>query len=503
MTHRYANVSVRTRLRDCSPLRFGGDAAITSDVGRTDKEMLKKTKWLTALLLAMSMGAAACSGSDTDASSGSTETEDSTEVEAEESSTTEGDSTEGDSEPAASGDAVTVTLSIDLQGGNQEAVMTELIEAFEVENPNVNVEIETTSYQQVLEQLPLLLESGDAPDLMRLTNYNLREYFLDLSPYVDADYWAANMARTTTLLSQDGVSPAGMFLDVTVTGPYINRTLFEQAGVDVPSDSSDEVTWEEWAVASRAVAEATGTPFAMAMDRSGHRFAGPAISMGAEYFDAEGNPSLIGDKGFKAMAELFLSWHEDGTMPLDVWAGGDSYQDAGAEFTNANLVFHMSGNWQIGNYADTIQDAFDWSAVPPPCGPGGCTGMPGGSVLVGYSETEHPAEVAAFIDFLAREDNYRTWAESNLLIPQHDGLVAAGLDFSSAPEAAQAALTTFAESAANVSPVAGDLLGYEFSGPVFNGVRDRLTQAIVGELTLDEAIERMQSDIDTAIEGSS
>ena len=40
---------------------------------------------------------------------------------------------------------------------------------------------------------------------------------------------------------------------------------------------------------SAAVAKATQTPFAMAWDRSGHRFAGPAISYGAKLFDAAGN----------------------------------------------------------------------------------------------------------------------------------------------------------------------------------------------------------------------
>ncbi len=41
-----------------------------------------------------------------------------------------------------------------------------------------------------------------------------------------------------------------------------------------------------------------------------------------------------------------------------------------------------------------------------------------------------------------------------------------------------------------------DLQGYPFNFLVFNAARDRLTQAIVGELTLDEAIERIQEDVD-------
>ena len=90
---------------------------------------------------------------------------------------------EDEDAPAANpAEEVMLSLSMDLGSATQEAAMRQLIADFEAENPNIKVELNTTSYQQVLEQLPLLLESGDAPDLMKLTNYNLREYFLDLSP---------------------------------------------------------------------------------------------------------------------------------------------------------------------------------------------------------------------------------------------------------------------------------------------------------------------------------
>ena len=137
-----------------------------------------------------------------------------------------------------------------------------------------------------------------------------------------------------------------MMTQLTITGPYINQTLFEQAGVAVPADDAD---WDDWAEAARQVAEATGTTFPMALDRSGHRLAGPAIRMGAKFFDAEGKPAVV-DDGFSAMVEKFVDWHEDGTMAKDVWAGqgGAAYQDAAQEFINANLVYYFSGSWQVG-----------------------------------------------------------------------------------------------------------------------------------------------------------
>jgi alpha-1,4-digalacturonate transport system substrate-binding protein len=285
-----------------------------------------------------------------------------------------------------------------------------------------------------------------------------------------------------------------------VSGPFINRTLFEQAGIPIPSDESDSVTWDEWTEAARAVRDATGVQFAMAMDRSGHRFAGPAISEGALYFNDEGYPALLGDAGFRRMAERMVAWHVDGTMPLDVWAGGDSYRDARNEFINGELVFYFTGNWQIGGFQELIGDAFDWQAVPNPCGEAGCGGMGGGSVLAAIGATQHPEEVTRFMEFFASEPVQREWAETLLLIPQHTGLIEAGLNFNVELPQAQAALELFAQQTTLVSEVAVQLQAYEFNSLLFNVPRDRLTQVFVGELTLDEAIEAMQQDIDTALQ---
>jgi alpha-1,4-digalacturonate transport system substrate-binding protein len=66
---------------------------------------------------------------------------------------------------------------------------------------------------------------------------------------------------------------------LTVTGPFVNKTLFEQAGIAMPGAKA---TWEDWAKATKDVAAKVQAPFPVAMDRSGHRFFGLAISEGAK-----------------------------------------------------------------------------------------------------------------------------------------------------------------------------------------------------------------------------
>lgn len=373
--------------------------------------------------------------------------------------------------------------------------LEELIGKFETENPDITINLNHVAYDQILQSLPLQLESGEAPDIMRLTYFELAPYFLDLSPYVDVDYWMQNMAPTQDLLKGDAEAhPVGVFSNVTLTGAFINRTLFEQAGVEIPAA---DATWDEWVEATRKVADATGTT-AMALDRSGHRLLAPAINMGAKIFDAEGNPQLVGDAGFRTFVENFVKWNTDGTMQPDVWAGGGAFRDAREDFINGGLVFYYSGNWQIGTFSEQIGETFDWQAVPGPCGEGGCTAMPGGGIFVAFNQTEHPEAAAKFLDFFAREDNYRYWSETTLDLPQHAGLIESGLEFQASP-AAQDALSTFATVSGEVNPIANQVLGSPISGAIYNGIRDRMTQAITGELDVDQAIERMQQDIDTAL----
>ena len=63
----------------------------------------------------------------------------------------------------------------------------------------------------------------------------------------------------------------------------------------------------------------------------------------------------------------------------------------------------------------------------------------------------------------------------------------------------QKSLAMFASQVGKLAPLAYDLQAYKFNTILFNANRDRLTQVFTAELTLDEAIQRMQEDVDTGI----
>lgn len=385
--------------------------------------------------------------------------------------------------------------------GNEGQVMRELLDRFEAENEDITVTMDTVAYSSgILQSLPLQLSTGQGPDLARVTDLGgLSEHFLDLRPHVsDPSYWDEAFGPFLDWMRPEGSDAIpGFMTQLTVTGPFVNQTLFDQAGVDLPSG---DTTWSEWAEVTRDVADATGTPYALAMDRTGHRFAGPAIGQGARFFDEDGHP-VVTDEGFRRMAQLMVDWHEDGTMIPDVWIGsGGSYAAGNEEFVNAQVVMYMSGSWQIGQFADLIGDAFDWTAVPNPCGPEACTGMPGGAALVGIDGTEHPEEVARVLEYLASEEVLAEFYGRTLFIPGHLGLAESGVAFDAENPSTVEALEVFASEVPKLHETAYALQGYPYNRVIFDAVADRLTQVFVGELTLDEALQRMQSDIDEQIE---
>ncbi|MGD1886571.1 MAG: ABC transporter substrate-binding protein [Cohaesibacteraceae bacterium] len=385
--------------------------------------------------------------------------------------------------------------------GNECEVYDEVLDRFEADNPGITVAIDVVPYQAILENLPVQLAAGEGPDIAKVTDLGgLNEYYLDLEPFVDAGYWEESFGGTLDWYrgGPDRQGIYGMHSQLTVTGAFVNATLFEQAGVDLPGAGA---SWDDWATAARAVSDATGAPFPMAIDRSGHRVAGPAISYGAALFDDNGDAILV-DDGFTAFVQQFVDWHEDGTIARDVWAGqgGATYQDAAQEFINGDLVFYYSGSWQVGRMDEQVGDFFDWQVIGSPCGPAGaCSGMPGGAGIVGFAETEHPDAVAAVIDFLAQEDIYAEVSARTRNIPGHLGVAGAGVEFQDASDGAKAALNAFAGSLPDIHPAAFAYQGYAGNRAMFGITVERVSQAIVGELSVEEAMERARADLEAAM----
>ncbi len=381
--------------------------------------------------------------------------------------------------------------------GNEGDVVGDLLGRFEKANPDIKVVLDRVPYKTINENLPTLVSSGQAPDMARVTDLGGQSnYYLDLGPLLkDRAYWEKNFASVLPWVRppDNATGIFGLPTQLTVTMPIVNETLFEQANIPVPGPNA---TWDDWAKAAKAVAQKTNTPIPIAFDRSGHRMAGLAISMGAKFFDADGKPELT-DDGFKKAMQMFYDWHRDGVMSKQIWGsvGGASYRGANEEFANGQVVMYFSGNWQFPQFAKTVGNGFDWAGIPEPCGPAGCTGMPGGAFLVAYKSTQHPQEVARVMDYLASEPVYEEYHARTLFLSASAGLTAKGIQYKTDLPQVQKSLAAASENVKRLSPIAYKLQGYRYNRIIFNAIIVRINQAISGEMSLDDALKRMSEDV--------
>ncbi len=389
------------------------------------------------------------------------------------------------------------------QNGNECEVYEDLLSRFNAENPGIEVVVDTVPYSTVRDQLRVQVEAGQAPDMARITDLaGMAGTYLDLGPYLsDPSVIADNFAPAILASLRPEGDDNGLYgfpMEAGITGPYVNKTLFDQAGIDMPSDVMDEPTWDDWMPALIEVAEATGVQYAFAIDNKGHRFAGPAMSLGANFFDEDGNFDLADDEGFRAFAMILKDLIDANQSPAETWLGTSQYTGAEDYFINVETVMYFSGNWQIGRFAADIGDNFDWVVVPNPYGPGGSTGVAGGAGLVGYAQTEHPEEVAMALEYLAQPEVYSEFSARTLLIPGHTGVAAMGVDFDTDVPAVAAALSSYALEVPKFQDQAVALAYHPLAFAYFDASNTRLAQYFAGELTLDEAMERLQEQLDEA-----
>lgn len=381
--------------------------------------------------------------------------------------------------------------------GVEGDVIQDLLNRFMKDNPDIHVTLDNVAYKVIQEQLPIQLESGQGPDIARVTNIKeLAGHWLDLRPLVaDAAYWDENFGAQADWMRPDGSNAiTGFMTQLTLTGGFANKTLFEQAKVAIPGDKA---TWDDWVKAAAEVAKSQQTAAAIAIDRSGHRISGPNVSYGANYIGPDGKPAPV-DEGTKTFATKLVNWTKDGLMLKDTWvsAAGTTYRSGVDDFINAQVPYLYSGSWQIANLSTKVGDSFDWVATGSPCGTAGCSGLKGGAALVAIKYTKNPKDVAKVMDYLAREDVVREFSERTLFLPAHKGVIAkGGLKWDTKDKNVGPALDAFVKASAETLPASDALPAWKWASAYYGALVTRISQVMAGELSLDDAWGKIDQDI--------
>jgi alpha-1,4-digalacturonate transport system substrate-binding protein len=372
--------------------------------------------------------------------------------------------------------------------GPDKPAIEGLVKRFNDTNPDIKIEFSIVPFAELNQLLLTQASAGQAPDLARVSEpYRFFQYTLDLRPHLKNAGFAKEFLDEPMkmVLGQKG-EVYGIPHDLTMNGPLVNVSLFKKAGVELPK--GDRVTWEEWMDAAAKVKKAAGVPFAATTDRSGHRLDGFIQSYGGGFFSADGKDVRITSPETRKAIESFVKFHKDGIMPLDIWAGGTGYVGANQQFVNGQLVFYLSGNWQVAQFNEAIGNKLEWKAVLNGYNAQG-GGMPGGKFLIAFKNTKIPDKVARLVEFLGGADAMTEYASKAMFLPTRKDLIRQGVKYPARNED----MNVFVKGI-GMLPQSAYVDNYNLRfGPVANEVRDRVTQAIVGELTVEKALELAQA----------
>jgi alpha-1,4-digalacturonate transport system substrate-binding protein len=307
-------------------------------------------------------------------------------------------------------------------GPDEQATRT-LIKQFE-DKTGAKVDLQIVPFSGLEQQLQARLSGGNAPDVARLTNLTpFRDDLLDLNQHVKDEIDGKFLDAAKDYTSGEGGATVAVPSDLTMNGPFVNVDQFKKAGVPLPKAGT---TWQQLVADAKKVQAANKTEFAIAYDKSGHRFAGMLSQFGTTYFTADGQVGLDEAKTTAAVT-LFTDLHKQGTMPKDFWLeSGSRYKGANDIFLAQAAPVYVSGNWQVSQFAKSA--TFNWAAVPNPCAPQ-CGGFPGGKFMVAFKAGKNQQLAAEFVAFMNSAEAQTEMGRTALFLPTRKDLISSGIEY--------------------------------------------------------------------------
>jgi len=340
------------------------------------------------------------------------------------SSTTAPAESGGEVAAEAGGDAAESTTITWAMWGSPEEIATHQVvaDAFMEEHPEITVEIYSQPWGDYFTSIQTLWASGDAtavPDVLFLSpvvNYAEQGVLENLDPFIEAsgypveDYWPALLDFATYQGSVYGF-PRDIGLEVL----YYNKDIFDEVGVDYPTDSW---TWDDFLAAAEQLktVESSGQVTRYALGMEGGKY---QLWMGqnkASFLDDMYNPTsctMDSPESIQAI-EFFANMMEnnDAMRPANLnQAGGDA-----GVFANGQAAMIIQNASRISQF-NTAELNYDVAVVPIPAD-GQRSASAAGAAWTMSALSDNKDAAWTFLSWLQSTDGgQRIYTESGEILP--------------------------------------------------------------------------------------
>jgi len=289
--------------------------------------------------------------------------------------------------------------------GREGEVASELLAAFERENPGLRVRVEQLPWSAAHEKL-LTAYAGDAtPDIAQMGNTWLPEFValdavvplderLRASAQVDLGDYDPGIVATNVIEGRQYGVP--WYVDTRVL--FYRRDLLAQAGFDAPPRD-----WDEWLRMQVAVKQRGGADrYAVLLPLNEYeQLLVLWLQQGEPMLRDGGRRGNFRSAGFARALEFYLSMFDRHLAPR---VTSNDVANVWNEFARGYFSFFISGPWQIGELKRRLPPALQASwmtaPLPGPHGPGASSA--GGCSLAIFRRSTRPDAAWKLVEFLSR-----------------------------------------------------------------------------------------------------
>jgi raffinose/stachyose/melibiose transport system substrate-binding protein len=244
---------------------------------------------------------------------------------------------------------------------------------FQTEHPDVEIQFELKTFDQIQQTAQMILNSADAPDVLEINKgnstaglYATQGLLTDLTDVAAERGWdkllPSSIQTTCRYDPTTGIMGSGPLFGVTTYGEFVmvyyNQDMFEQYGVAVPTNLDEFTAAADKFVAAGVTPIALGgldkwpvtqNFYELALYKADRNFVN-AYELFQSDLDFHGPE-------FTFAAQTLVDQVHKGYYGAN--ATGTSYNDANAAFIQGTYPMDLTGSWMFGTFLTSITN-FKW-----------------------------------------------------------------------------------------------------------------------------------------------
>jgi len=380
--------------------------------------------------------------------------------------------------------------------GREGEVVASLVPEFERRNPGVRLKVEQIPWTSAHEKLLTAVVGKAPPDVAQLGNTWLPEF----AAIGALENLSASLASSRAVSPDDyfsGVWQTNLFEGALYGIPWYvdTRVLFYRADLLARAGYSEfPRDWNSWREAMRRVRplQPAGAHPILLPTNEWEQLTLLGVSEGATLLDSRGTRGAFRQPPFEAAARFYVGLFHEGLAPIVSYSQlGNAYQ----EFARGNITMWMTGPWNLGEFRRRLpaQQQSLWMTAPlpspdPAAWPG--TSFAGGSSLAVFQASLRKPEAWKLIEFLSEPEIQSRFYDLSGDLPARKAA------WESPALAADAKAHAFRVQLERVAPMPR-VPEWE---QIAQTVAEDLEPAIRGRQKVEEALAKLDSDVDRILE---